>query len=194
MVCWWVSRACPRRYTRVAKIALAHWPIFCSLECVAQILSNSVLYTIYFSINKTIGKLIFENIIFGQMRVYLNLLICKCARFRPHDWRSLLFAHVLQPFFFFLLCGLIVRSLEVRWLERFREIVIFLKILTFETNFDDGFCFVCFRPGPSDLQDPLWVKMSTITGNITKKRKKSDAKPQSQMWVYSFFVIIIMFL
>ncbi|XP_043275325.1 nuclear receptor coactivator 2-like isoform X9 [Venturia canescens] len=36
-------------------------------------------------------------------------------------------------------------------------------------------------PGPGDLQDPLWVKMSAITGNNTKKRKKSDAKPQSQI-------------
>ncbi|XP_050453750.1 nuclear receptor coactivator 2-like isoform X3 [Cataglyphis hispanica] len=36
------------------------------------------------------------------------------------------------------------------------------------------------RPGPYELQDPLWVKMSAITGGITKKRKKSDAKPQSQ--------------
>ncbi|XP_058799179.1 nuclear receptor coactivator 3 [Phymastichus coffea] len=36
-------------------------------------------------------------------------------------------------------------------------------------------------PGPCDLQDPLWVKMNAITGNITKKRKKSDAKPQSQI-------------
>ncbi|KAL6431695.1 hypothetical protein ACFW04_007320 [Cataglyphis niger] len=35
-------------------------------------------------------------------------------------------------------------------------------------------------PGPYELQDPLWVKMSAITGGITKKRKKSDAKPQSQ--------------
>ncbi|XP_072762163.1 uncharacterized protein [Anoplolepis gracilipes] len=37
------------------------------------------------------------------------------------------------------------------------------------------------RPGPYELQDPLWVKMSAITGGITKKRKKSDAKPQSQI-------------
>ncbi|XP_043475470.1 uncharacterized protein LOC122507030 isoform X10 [Leptopilina heterotoma] len=36
-------------------------------------------------------------------------------------------------------------------------------------------------PGPCDLQDPLWVKMSAITGSVTKKRKKSDAKPQSQI-------------
>ncbi|XP_066596112.1 nuclear receptor coactivator 2 isoform X2 [Prorops nasuta] len=36
-------------------------------------------------------------------------------------------------------------------------------------------------PGPCDLQDPLWVKMSAITGTISKKRKKSDAKPQSQI-------------
>ncbi|XP_046737418.1 hypoxia-inducible factor 1-alpha isoform X9 [Diprion similis] len=36
-------------------------------------------------------------------------------------------------------------------------------------------------PGPCDLQDPVWVKMSAVTGNNTKKRKKSDAKPQSQL-------------
>ncbi|XP_063983449.1 dual specificity protein kinase splA isoform X10 [Diachasmimorpha longicaudata] len=36
-------------------------------------------------------------------------------------------------------------------------------------------------PGPGELQDPLWVKMNAITGGITKKRKKSDAKPQSQI-------------
>lgn len=30
--------------------------------------------------------------------------------------------------------------------------------------------------------------MSAITGNITKKRKKSDAKPQSQMWVYIYII------
>lgn len=36
-------------------------------------------------------------------------------------------------------------------------------------------------PSPCELQDPLWVKMSAITGSITKKRKKSDAKPQSQI-------------
>ncbi|XP_076655238.1 uncharacterized protein LOC143360357 isoform X9 [Halictus rubicundus] len=37
------------------------------------------------------------------------------------------------------------------------------------------------KPSPCDLQDPLRVKMSAITGSITKKRKKSDAKPQSQI-------------
>ncbi|KOX75724.1 hypothetical protein WN51_12051 [Melipona quadrifasciata] len=37
------------------------------------------------------------------------------------------------------------------------------------------------KPSPCELQDPLWVKMSAITGSITKKRKKSDAKPQSQI-------------
>ncbi|XP_008209567.1 nuclear receptor coactivator 2 isoform X3 [Nasonia vitripennis] len=36
-------------------------------------------------------------------------------------------------------------------------------------------------PGPCDLRDPLWVKMNAITGITTKKRKKSDAKPQSQI-------------
>ncbi|XP_076378437.1 uncharacterized protein LOC117223279 isoform X8 [Megalopta genalis] len=36
-------------------------------------------------------------------------------------------------------------------------------------------------PSPCELQDPLRVKMSAITGSITKKRKKSDAKPQSQI-------------
>ncbi|XP_046605208.1 nuclear receptor coactivator 1 isoform X2 [Neodiprion virginianus] len=36
-------------------------------------------------------------------------------------------------------------------------------------------------PGPCDLQDPGWVKMSVVNGNNTKKRKKSDAKPQSQL-------------
>ncbi|XP_015108589.1 nuclear receptor coactivator 2 isoform X6 [Diachasma alloeum] len=36
-------------------------------------------------------------------------------------------------------------------------------------------------PGPGELQDPLWVKMNAITGGITKKRKKSDALPQSQI-------------
>lgn len=36
-------------------------------------------------------------------------------------------------------------------------------------------------PSPRELQDPLWVKMSAITGSISKKRKKSDAKPQSQI-------------
>ena len=43
------------------------------------------------------------------------------------------------------------------------------------------FCSFCYRPSPRELQDPLWVKMSAITGSISKKRKKSDAKPQSQM-------------
>lgn len=47
------------------------------------------------------------------------------------------------------------------------------------------FCLFCCRPSPCELQDPLWVKMSAITGSITKKRKKSDAKLQSQMWVDS---------
>ncbi|XP_078051101.1 uncharacterized protein LOC144477313 isoform X11 [Augochlora pura] len=37
------------------------------------------------------------------------------------------------------------------------------------------------EPSPCELQDPLRVKMSAITGSITKKRKKSDAKPQSQI-------------
>ncbi|XP_031773554.1 uncharacterized protein LOC105735872 isoform X4 [Apis florea] len=37
-------------------------------------------------------------------------------------------------------------------------------------------------PSPRELQDPLWVKMSAITGSISKKRKKSDAKPQSQIF------------
>ncbi|CAG2053682.1 unnamed protein product, partial [Timema podura] len=36
--------------------------------------------------------------------------------------------------------------------------------------------------GPCDLQDPLWVKMSTaISGGVNKKRKKTDTKPQSQI-------------
>nr|CAD7258429.1 unnamed protein product [Timema shepardi] len=38
------------------------------------------------------------------------------------------------------------------------------------------------RFGPCDLQDPLWVKMSTaISGGVNKKRKKTDTKPQSQI-------------
>lgn len=48
----------------------------------------------------------------------------------------------------------------------------------------DFLFFIDFRPGPGELQDPLWVKMNAITGGITKKRKKSDAKPQSQLYVY----------
>ncbi|XP_020277812.1 nuclear receptor coactivator 3-like isoform X3 [Pseudomyrmex gracilis] len=40
----------------------------------------------------------------------------------------------------------------------------------------------CIWPGPCNVQDPfLGRKMSAITGGIPKKRKKSDAKPQSQI-------------
>lgn len=40
--------------------------------------------------------------------------------------------------------------------------------------------FVC-RLGPCELQDPLWAKMSAVAAGATKKRKKSDTKPQAQM-------------
>lgn len=40
---------------------------------------------------------------------------------------------------------------------------------------------VCFRLGPCDLQDPLWVKMSAaVSGGVNKKRKKTDTKPHAQ--------------
>lgn len=38
-----------------------------------------------------------------------------------------------------------------------------------------------FRPNIGELQNPSGFKMNATTGGITKKRKKSDAKPQSQM-------------
>ena len=40
----------------------------------------------------------------------------------------------------------------------------------------------CCRLGP--CEEPLWgggVKMSAVTGGITKKRKKADSKPQTSM-------------
>lgn len=46
--------------------------------------------------------------------------------------------------------------------------------------FNEVVCFV-FRLGPCELPDPVWAKMSAVTGATNKKRKKTDSKPQSQM-------------
>ncbi|KAL0274024.1 UNVERIFIED_CONTAM: hypothetical protein PYX00_006559 [Menopon gallinae] len=42
-------------------------------------------------------------------------------------------------------------------------------------------CLFRFRLGPCELPEPVWAKMSAVAGAANKKRKKTDAKPQSQI-------------
>ncbi|KAJ8978181.1 hypothetical protein NQ317_009669 [Molorchus minor] len=37
------------------------------------------------------------------------------------------------------------------------------------------------RLGPCELQDPVWAKMSALAAGVSKKRKKSETKPQAQI-------------